>query len=197
MSEPLPDTRQRPSEVRTHEFGLLQFIPLPLNCTGWDRAFEFLLDKIDLVNLTVFFDKVGCEKIRLYSARCETRCEGSVLYGADPHWSSTIWRWSFTAFSSTGSQGTALPTHPSFWAALPFCQLLYGTSSQLTHLFPGSEAEVVECIDCFWQGCPSGSVLLFWVFTSAYTWSSPRILLWLLGYWGLSMISSYSAGFVI
>jgi hypothetical protein len=54
MSEPLPDTVPRPSEVRKYRFDMLQLILLPLNCTGWDRAFEFLLDKFDLVNLTKF-----------------------------------------------------------------------------------------------------------------------------------------------
>ncbi len=44
--------------------------------------------------------------------------------------------------------------------AIPLCYLLYGTSSQLTHNFPGREAEVVEFIDCFSQGFPSGNVLI-------------------------------------
>ena len=50
--------------------------------------------------------------------------------------------------------GDALPTHPSFRAALPICHLLYGTSSQLTHHFPGREAEFVEFLDGLSQGCP-------------------------------------------
>jgi hypothetical protein len=55
MSEPLPDTVPSPSEVRKYKLDMLHIIPLPLNCTGWDRAFEFLLDKFNLVNLTKFF----------------------------------------------------------------------------------------------------------------------------------------------
>jgi hypothetical protein len=55
--------------------------------------------------------------------------------------------------------GDALPTHPSFRAALPICHLLYGTSTQLTHHFPGREAEFVEFLDGLSQGCPSGSPL--------------------------------------
>jgi hypothetical protein len=54
MSEPPPDPVPCPCDVRKYKLDLLQLIPLPLNCTGWDRAFEFLLDKFDLVNLTKF-----------------------------------------------------------------------------------------------------------------------------------------------
>jgi hypothetical protein len=53
----------------------------------------------------------------------------------------------------------AYTIYPSFRAALPLCHLLYGTSSQLTHHFPGREAEVVQFIDGLSQGCPSGTVL--------------------------------------
>ncbi len=53
----------------------------------------------------------------------------------------------------------ALPTHPSFRAALPLCHLLYGDSTRLTHHFPGREAEYVDFVDGLSQGCPSGSPL--------------------------------------
>jgi hypothetical protein len=36
MSEPPPDTVPRPCNGRKYKFDLLQLIPLPLNCTGWD-----------------------------------------------------------------------------------------------------------------------------------------------------------------
>ena len=56
-------------------------------------------------------------------------------------------------------KGDALPTHPSFRAALPICHLLYGTSGKPTHHFPGRELESVEFVDGLSQGCPSGSPL--------------------------------------
>ncbi len=56
-------------------------------------------------------------------------------------------------------KGEALPSHPSFRAALPICHLFYGAPSQLTHHFPGREAEFVDFVEGLSQGCPSGSPL--------------------------------------
>ena len=56
-------------------------------------------------------------------------------------------------------KGDTLPTHPSFCAALPLAQLLYGSATKLKHHFPGREAEYVEFLDGLSQGCPSGSPL--------------------------------------
>ncbi len=58
----------------------------------------------------------------------------------------------------------ALPTHPSFRAALHLCHLLFGKSTRLTHHFSGREAEYVDFVDGLAQGCPSGPPLAMLTF---------------------------------
>ena len=54
-------------------------------------------------------------------------------------------------------KGDRLPTHPSFAQILPLLWLLYGGKRELLYHFPGREATLIEFLDGFSQGCPTGS----------------------------------------